>query len=104
MVFDEVFSEQVFERGKIEEGRVMQRFFRRTGQSLTQEWLVELVKRMLRHLPITMLGKLGLATLVAPRTSGWSGAREAIAEYVHEREHERRRALGLADLIDGAKS
>ncbi len=31
MVFDEVFSEQVFERGKIEEGRVMQRFFKRTG-------------------------------------------------------------------------
>src|SRR5512145_2245794 len=31
MVFDEVFSEQVFARGKIEEGRVMQRFFKRTG-------------------------------------------------------------------------
>lgn len=103
MVFDEVFSEQVFQRGRIEEGRVLQRFFRRTGQSLTEEWLVELVKRMLRHLPVTMLTKLGLATVVAPRTSGWSKAREAIGEYVHEQEHERRRALGLDGLIEAAR-
>jgi heterodisulfide reductase subunit C len=99
MVFDEVFSEQVFERGKIEEGRVMQRFFKRTGQDLRQPWLVEMVKRMLRHLPVTMLTKLGLATLVAPSTSGWAGARAAISEYVEEQEHERRRALKL----DGVK-
>ncbi len=72
MVFDEVFSEQVFQRGKIEEGRVMQRFFKRTGQDLRQPWLIEMVKRMLRHLPVTMLTKLGLATVVAPSTSGWS--------------------------------
>ena len=102
MVFDEVFSEQVFQRGKIEEGRVMQRFFKRTGQSLTQDWLIEMVKRMLRHLPVTMLTKLGLATLVAPSTSGWSGARAAIEEYVHEQEHKRRRALNLDALIEAA--
>ena len=100
MVFDEVFSEQVFERGKIEEGRVMQRFFKRTGQDLRQPWLVEMVKRMLRHLPVTMLTKLGLATLVAPSTSGWAGARAAINEYVEEQEHARRRALKL----DGVQS
>ena len=100
MVFDEVFSEQVFERGKIEEGRVMQRFFKRTGQDLRQPWLVEMVKRMLRHLPVTMLTKLGLATLVAPSTSGWAGARAAINEYVEEQEHKRRRALKL----DGVQS
>lgn len=104
MVFDEVFSEQVFERGKIEEGRLMQRFFKRTGQSLNQPWLIEMVKRMLRHLPVGMLAKLGLATLVAPRTRGWSGAREAIQEYVHEQEHRRRHALGLNGTADGAKS
>jgi len=103
MVFDEVFSEQVFERGKIEEGRVMQRFFKRTGQDLRQPWLIELVKRMLRHLPVTMLTKLGLATLVAPSTSGWAGARAAIEEYVHEQESRRRRALGLDGLVDAAK-
>ena len=103
MVFDEVFSEQVFQRGKIEEGRVMQRFFKRTGQSLTQDWLVEMVKRMLRHLPVTMLAKLGLATFVAPSTSGWSGARAAIGEYVHEQEGKRRRALNLDALVDAAR-
>jgi heterodisulfide reductase subunit C2 len=103
MVFDEVFSEQVFQRGKIEEGRVMQRFFKRTGQDLRQPWLIEMVKRMLRHLPLTMLTKLGLATLVAPSTSGWSGARAAIEEYVQEQEHKRRRALGLDGLIEAAK-
>jgi heterodisulfide reductase subunit C len=102
MVFDEVFSEQVFERGKIEEGRVMQRFFKRTGQDLRQPWLIEMVKRMLRHLPVTMLTKLGLATFVAPSTSGWSRARAAIEEYVHEQEHKRRRALGLDGLIEAA--
>jgi heterodisulfide reductase subunit C len=103
MVFDEVFSEQVFQRGKIEEGRVMQRFFKRTGQDLRQPWLIEMVKRMLRHLPVTMLTKLGLATVVAPSTSGWSGARAAIEEYVHEQEHKRRRALGLDGLIAAAQ-
>jgi heterodisulfide reductase subunit C len=103
MVFDEVFSEQVFRHGKIEEGRVMQRFFKRTGQSLNQEWLVEMVKRMLRHLPVTMLTKLGLATLVAPRTRGWSAARAAIDEYVYEQEHRQRRALGLEGLIEAAE-
>ena len=103
MVFDQVFSEQVFQHGKIEEGRVMQRFFKRTGQSLNQPWLIEMMRRMLRHLPVGMLTKLGLATLVAPRTSGWSGARAAIEEYVHEQEHKRRRALGLDALIEAAK-
>ena len=103
MVFDEVFSEQVFQRGKIEEGRVMQRFFKRTGQDLRQPWLIEMVKRMLRHLPVTMLAKLGLATFVAPSTSGWSRARGAIEEYVHEQEHKRRRALGLDGLIEAAQ-
>ncbi len=95
MVFDEVFSAQVFERGKIEEGRVMQRFLKRTGQDLRQPWLIEMVKRMLRHLPVTMLAKLGLATFVAPSTRGWSRARAAIDEYVHEQEDRRRRALGV---------
>ncbi len=103
MIFDEVFSEQVFERGKIEEGRVMQRFFKRTGQDLRQDWLIEMVKRMLRHLPVGMLTKMGLATLVAPSTSDWGRARAAIEEYVHEQEQERRRALKLDDLIEAAK-
>jgi hypothetical protein len=62
-----------------------------------------MVKRMLRHLPVTMLTKLGLATFVAPSTSNWSRARDAIQDYVHEQEHRRRRALGLDALIESAR-
>ena len=102
MHFDEEFSSQVIARGKIEEGRIMQGFFRRTGQPLMQDWLVELVKRMLRHLPVGMLTRMGLATLVAPRTSGWSRARDAIREYADEQHAKQRRALGLAELVETA--
>jgi len=103
MHFDEVFSEQVIERGKIEESRIMRGFFGRTGQPLTQDWMIELVKRMLRHLPVGLLTRMGLATLVAPSTRGWSRARDAIREYAEEQHAQQRRALGLDDLIDTAK-
>jgi heterodisulfide reductase subunit C len=102
MVFDEVFSEQVFETGKIEDGRVLRRFFQRTGQALKQDWLVNMVKGMMRHLPVSMLARMGLATLVAPKTRGWAGARDAINEYVKEQEQERREALGLDRLVQAA--
>jgi heterodisulfide reductase subunit C len=103
MHFDEVFSEQVIERGKIEESRIMRGFFGRIGQPLTQDWMIELVKRMLRHLPVGLLTRMGLATLVAPSTSGWSRARDAIREYAEEQHAKQRRALGLDDLIETAK-
>jgi heterodisulfide reductase subunit C len=102
MHFDEEFSSQVIARGKIEEGRIIQGFFRRTGQPLMQDWLVELVRRMLRHLPLAMLTRMGLATLVAPRTSGWSRARDAIREYAGEQHAGQRRALGLPDVVETA--
>ena len=49
-----------------------------------QDWMIEMVKRMLKHLPIGMLTRMGLATFVAPRTSNWSGAAGAIQEYIDE--------------------
>ena len=103
MIFDEVFSEQVFETGKIEDGRVIKRFFKRTGQALRQPWMEEMVKRMLRHLPVGLLTRMGLATLVAPKTRGWGGARAAIEEYVEEQEAHRRKALGLDELVHAAQ-
>ena len=103
MHFDEVFSEQVIERGKIEESRIMRGFFARIGQPLTQDWMIELVKRMLRHLPVGLLARMGLATLVAPSTSNWSRARDAIREYAEEQHAKQRRALGLDDLIKTAE-
>jgi len=94
-IFDDVFSEQVIQTGKIEDGRVLRRFFQRTGQSLNQEWLVEMVRKMVAYLPVGMLARMGFATLVAPRTRGWAGARDAIEEYVAEQDAHHRHALGL---------
>jgi heterodisulfide reductase subunit C len=102
MVFDEIFSEQVFKTGKIEDGRTVRRFFARTGQALTQDWVVELVKGLLRNLPVSLLTRMGLATFVAPRTRNWSGAREAIREYVEEQTRHHREALGLDELVAAA--
>lgn len=95
MHFDEVFSEQVFATGKIEEGRIIRSFFSRTDQPLNQEWLIELVKRLIRHLPIKLLMIMGLANFIRPRTRRWAGARAAIAEYVSEQEAKRHKALHL---------
>src|SRR5210317_1123729 len=104
MIFDEVFSEQVFETGKIEDGRVVMRFFKRSGQALRQPWMEDMVKGMLRHLPLGLLTRMGLATLVAPRTKDWGAARAAIEEYVNEREEHNRKALGLDELVRSARN
>jgi len=103
-LFDEVFTEQVVATGKIEEGRTIQRFFARTKQKLLQDWIVEMVKRMMRGLPVTMLSRMGLATLVAPRTSNWSAASEAIQEYIDEQHEKQTEALSLAELVETAKN
>lgn len=102
MIFDEVFSEQVFKTGKIEDGRILRRFFKRTAQTLNQDWVIGMVKGMLRSLPVSLLTRMGLATLIAPRTHNWSGARDAMQEYVQAREHEQREALGLDQLVQAA--
>jgi heterodisulfide reductase subunit C len=104
MVFDEVFSEQVFKTGKIEDGRTVRRFFARTGQALQQPWLIEMVKRMIQNLPVSLLVRLGLANIFTPRTSNWSGARDAMNEYVAEQEKHHRAALGLDELVQMAES
>jgi heterodisulfide reductase subunit C len=95
ILFDEVFSEQVFATGKIEESRTIRRFFKRTGQKLGQGWLIEMAKRMARGLPIKLGMMMGLATVFQPRTSGWAKARAAMAEYVEEQEQKQHAALGL---------
>lgn len=95
MVFDEEFSDQVFETGRIEEGEVLRRFFARTRQPLLQEWLIALVRGLVSRLPVGLLIKLGISTVFPPRTSGWGGARAAIGEYVEERKAADRAALGL---------
>jgi len=97
MIFDEEFAEQVVETGKIEDGRVIRNFFAKTGQPLMQDWLVEIVKRVARRLPVLQGIKMGLATVFRPRTRGWKKAGAAIAEYVHEQEGLQRKALRLEE-------
>jgi len=94
-IFDEEFSRQVIETGKIEDGRVLRNFFAKTGQPLMQDWLVELARRVARRLPFMMGLKMGLAALIRPRTRGWSRTGAAIEEYVAEQDAKHRKALGL---------
>ncbi len=103
MAFDEVFSEQIIRRGKIEEGRIIQQFFARVGQPLAQDWLIELVRRLMRHLPVGLLTRMGMSRLIAPRTRNWGAARAAIEEYVAEQRAEQHRALGLPELVEAAR-
>ena len=95
MVFDEAFSEQVFATGKIEDGLVLRQFFARTKQSLFQDWLIALVRGLLMKLPVSLMMKLGLATVFRPRTRNWAAASAAIDEYVAERHAADARALKL---------
>jgi heterodisulfide reductase subunit C len=103
-IFDEIFSEQVIETGKIEDGHTIKLFFKRTGQALAQPWMVEMVKRLLKNLPIGMLTRMGLANIIKPKTSGWAGARDAIKDYVAEQEEHHRKALGLDELVRMAET
>jgi heterodisulfide reductase subunit C len=99
MIFDEGFSEQVITTGKIEDGLVIRQFFARTGQKLTQNWLVSMLVGLAKRMPVALGFKMGLATLFHPRTRGWDRSRAAIEEYVHEKEAEHRRALGLGEEV-----
>ena len=96
-IFDEIFTGQVIETGKIEEGRILRSFFARTGQPLMQDWVIEMVKKMIRHLPIKLLMHMGLANFIRPKTRDWGRARAAIEEYVDEKEAEHRTALKLSE-------
>mgnify|MGYP001822858884 FL=1 len=101
--FDEVFTEQIVATGKIEESRTMRRFFARTKQKLAQPWMIEMVRKMISGLPVGMLTRMGLATLIAPRTSGWSKASAAMQEYIDEQHEKQEHALSLAELVETAK-
>ena len=102
--FDAVFAEQIIATGKIEEGRTIRRFFQRTGQSLTQDWMIEMVKRLLNKLPVSMLIRMGLESIVPPRTSNWAKSSAALQEYIAEKEATHRKALRLDDLVEMAKA
>ena len=103
MIFDEIFSEQVIATGKIEDGYTIRQFFKRTGEKFPPGWMIDMVKSLLRNLPIGMLTRMGLANFIKPRTSSWSGARDAIQEYANEQKQHHRKALGLDELVKVAQ-
>ncbi len=94
-VFDEVFSEQVIERGKIEDTEVLRHFFKRTKQPLMQDWLLAIARRVAAKLPVMWGIKMALANVFKPRTRRWRKARMAIEDYIQEQDAQHRKALGL---------
>ena len=101
-IFDDVFSSQVIETGKIEEGRTMRQFFKRTGQPLAPEWFITMVKAMVKGLPIIQLFHMGMATFFRPKTKNWGKAKAAMEEYIQEQKQQQRKALGLDDSSQNA--
>lgn len=101
-LFDDEFTNQVVARGRIEEGAIVRGFFRRTGQPLMQGWLLEMVRRLARHLPVKLLLKMGLANVLKPRTRGWGDASAAISDYVATQQAAQRQALKLDELVHAA--
>jgi hypothetical protein len=56
-----------------------------------------MARRVAKRLPFKLGLKMGLATLLRPRTRGWARARDAINEYVGEQEARQRKALRIED-------
>ncbi len=94
-VFDTIFTDQVVRTGKIEDGSILKDFLLKTKQPLLQDWLIQMVKQMIRHLPVKFLMGMGLAALFHPRTKRWNKARNAIREHIAEEKAAERKALGL---------
>ncbi|MFB6260875.1 MAG: heterodisulfide reductase subunit C, partial [Thiohalorhabdaceae bacterium] len=91
-VFDEEFTEQILERGKIEDGEVLKNFYKKTNQSMFQEWLMAVGQRMVKHLPISHMFHMGLASVFSPRSKGWGKTGEVLKEYIREQKEARHHA------------
>ena len=93
--FDEEFSEQVIATGKIEDARVIRGFFRRTGQPLKQDWLVEMALRLARKMPVLMGIRMAISAVFRPRTRNWGKTSAAIGEYIAQQEAKHKAFLSL---------
>jgi heterodisulfide reductase subunit C len=101
-VFDEEFTRQCLERGRIEDTEVIRNFFRHTGQSLFElvrhGWLGVMIARMnkwplldqggigrfLRRMPVLGPLKMGLMMVFKPRTRSWARTGAVLRHYVEE--------------------
>ncbi|MEE9272857.1 MAG: 4Fe-4S dicluster domain-containing protein [Robiginitomaculum sp.] len=94
-IFDEVFTHQVVKYGKIEDGEILKNYMKKTNQPLLQDWVVQLVKNMMKGLPVIQLMRMGIASVFHPKTRGWDGARSAIEEHIAEQQAGHKKSLGL---------
>ena len=104
-VFDDVFSHQVIETGKIEEGRTVLGFFKRHGPAAG----AGLADRDGQADDQASAGRMAdahgaVVGLPSAHHANWSRARDAIKEYVDEQEAKQRQALGLDRLVEMAKA
>lgn len=83
-MFDEEFTDQIYKTGRIEDSKVMMNFFKKTKQSLFQDWLVDFVMRMMKHLPVTHLMKMGMNSVITPKTKSWGRTGDVLKEYVRQ--------------------
>ena len=83
-IFDEEFTEQILDHGRIEDAHVLLNFLRKTKQSYFQDWLIEAVKRLMKHMPITFLAMLGLHFVFTPKTKSWGRTGQVLKDYIRE--------------------
>lgn len=83
-IFDEEFTDQIYKTGRIEDTHVLLHFLQKTKQPLMQGWLVDMGKRMFKHLPFLHLLRMGRNFLFTPKTRSWGRTGEVLREYVRE--------------------
>jgi heterodisulfide reductase subunit C len=101
-IFDEEFTRQCIERGRIEDSEVMSNFYKNTKQDIVQMalhgWLGIFVARMnkwtelrqgnvikfLARTPIMHSLHMGLAMVFKPKTKSWGRTGEVLQQYVKE--------------------
>ena len=101
-IFDEEFTRQCLERGRIEDSEVMFNFFKKTRQDVLNMtlhgWLGIFIARMnkwnelkdrnfakyLKRLPIMHPLHMGIAMFVKPRTKSWGRTGDVLRAYVKE--------------------
>jgi heterodisulfide reductase subunit C len=102
--FDEEFTRQCLERGRIEDSEVLFNFLKATGENVVElvkkGWLGTLIGRMnnlpllaqgrwgafLARLPVTQALKMGWALVFKPRTKSWGRTGEVLRQYVEEQQ------------------
>ncbi|MFZ1907604.1 MAG: 4Fe-4S dicluster domain-containing protein [Burkholderiales bacterium] len=103
--FDQEFTRQCLERGRIEDSEVMFNFFKKTGvdvvELLKKGWLGVFMARMgnlpllrdrkfgkfIARLPIAGPLKMGWAMVFKPRTRGWGKTGAVLQAYLEEQKH-----------------